>query len=147
MVCNLAVFNMKGGVGKSTTAYNLAAGLVKFHQQKVLIVDIDPQGNASAALGIPIWELETQLKDVLQRQIAIKDIVVSTASGVDVVPSNILLVEEEIPIAGLPGRELLLRKALVSIQETYNFIIIDCPPNVGVFAVKGSVHETEKIVR
>ncbi|WP_199309495.1 MULTISPECIES: ParA family protein [unclassified Synechocystis] len=145
MVCNLAVFNMKGGVGKSTTAYNLAAGLVKFHQQKVLIVDIDPQGNASAALGISIWELEAQLKDVLQRQIAIKEIIVSTASGVDVVPSNILLAEQEIPIAGLPGRELLLRKALGSIQKAYDFIIIDCPPNVGVFAVN-ALMAAQKVV-
>jgi chromosome partitioning protein len=58
----LAVFNMKGGVGKSTTAYNLAAGLVQSHEQRVLLVDIDPQGNSSAALGIPIWELKKQLK-------------------------------------------------------------------------------------
>lgn len=131
----LAIFNMKGGVGKSTTAYNLAAGLVKQQQQRVLLVDIDPQGNSAASLGIKIWQLETQLKDVLQRQVSMTDAIASTDSGVDVVPSNILLAEEEIPISGLPGRELLLRKAIASVESDYDYILIDCPPNVGVFAV------------
>lgn len=131
----IAIFNMKGGVGKSTTAYNLAAGLVKFDGARVLLIDIDPQGNSSVALGIPIWNLEVQLKDVLQRRVEIDQTILSTPSGVDVVPSNIALAEEEIPISGLPGREGLLRRALVPIIDKYDFIIIDCPPNVGVFAV------------
>ncbi len=132
-----AVFNMKGGVGKSTTAYNLAVGLVRFKQARVLLVDIDPQGNSSAALGIPIWQLEVQLLDVLQRRFSIEKAVITTSHGVDVVPSNITLAEEEIPISGLPGREVLLRKALAPIADNYDFILIDCPPNVGVFAVNG----------
>ncbi len=131
----IAIFNMKGGVGKSTTAYNLAAGLVKFDGARVLLIDIDPQGNSSVALGIPIWNLEVQLKDVLQRRVEIDQTIISTPSGVDVVPSNIALAEEEIPISGLPGREGLLRRSIVPIIDKYDFIIIDCPPNVGVFAV------------
>ncbi len=146
MARKLAVFNMKGGVGKSTTTYNLAAGLVKFHQQRVLLIDIDPQGNSAAALGIPIWQLKTQLKDVLQRQITLKAAIMSTPSGVDVVPSNILLAEEEIPISGLPGRELLLRKAIASIEDQYDFILIDCPPNVGVFAVNALMSAEQVII-
>jgi chromosome partitioning protein len=130
-----AVFNMKGGVGKSTTAYNLAAGLVKFKEARVMLIDIDPQGNSSAALGIPIWQLEGQLKDVLQRRVNIEQVALATSSGVDVVPSNITLAEEEIPISGLPGREVLLRKAIAPVVKNYDFILIDCPPNVGVFAV------------
>lgn len=126
---------MKGGVGKSTTAYNLAVGLVRFKQQRVLLVDIDPQGNSSAALGIPIWQIQTQLKDVLQHKTPLAQVVVTTKAGVDAVPSNILLAEEEIPISGLPGRELLLRKGLVGVQEQYDWVLIDCPPNVGVFAI------------
>ncbi|MBD1835273.1 ParA family protein [Cyanobacteria bacterium FACHB-472] len=131
----VAVFNMKGGVGKSTTAYNLAAGLVSFKKQRVLLIDIDPQGNSSAALGVPIWQLEEQLKDVLQLKCPLGKVIVSTPSGVNVVPSNILLAEEEIPISGRPGRELLLKKALAPVVNQYDFILIDCPPNVGVFAV------------
>ena len=146
MARKLAVFNMKGGVGKSTTTYNLAAGLVKFHQQRVLLIDIDPQGNSAAALGIPIWQLKTQLKDVLQRQITLKAAIMSTPSGVDVVPSNILLAEEEIPISGLPGRELLLRKAIASVEDQYDFILIDCPPNVGVFAVNALMSAEQVII-
>lgn len=135
MACRLAIFNMKGGVAKSTTAYNLAVGLVRFHSQRVLLVDIDPQGNASASLGVPIWELEIQLKDALTRRISISEAIIKTESGVDVVPSNLLLAQEEIPISGLPGREVLLRKAIAPVDEKYDWILIDCPPNVGVFAV------------
>lgn len=135
MTRQLAVFNMKGGVGKSTTAYNLAVGLTKFRSAKVLLVDIDPQGNSAVSLGIPIWELQAQLKDLLQKKAALDDVLLETASGVDILPSNILLAEEEIPISGLPGRELLLRKALASVVDRYDVVLIDCPPNIGVFSV------------
>ncbi|MGB3207620.1 MAG: ParA family protein [Crinalium sp.] len=135
MTRKLAIFNMKGGVGKSTTTYNLAAGLVKFKQQRVMLVDIDPQGHSGAALGIPVWQLEKQLKDVLLRQAVLEQVVVTTAAGVDVLPSNILLAEEEIPISGRPGRELLLKKALVPVIDKYDWVLVDCPPNVGVFSI------------
>ena len=145
MTRTVAIFNMKGGVGKSTTAYNLSAGLVKHYQHRVLLIDIDPQGNAAASLGIKIWELDKQLKDVLQRQVDLADIIVTTASEVDVAPSNILLAEEEIPISGLPGRELLLRKSLANHKDRYDYIIIDCPPNIGVFAIN-ALMASQKIV-
>ena len=146
MTRTAAIFNMKGGVGKSTTAYNLSAGLVKHHQQRVLLIDIDPQGNAAASLGIKIWELSKQLKEVLQRQEDLSDIILSTESGVDVAPSNILLAEEEIPISGLPGRELLLRKALANHKDRYDYIIIDCPPNIGVFAINALMASQQIVI-
>lgn len=142
----VSIFNMKGGVGKSTTAYNLGVGLVRFHKKRVLLIDIDPQGNSSAALGVEIWKLDQQLKDVLQRQVSLKEIIVSTASGVDVAPSNILLAEEEIPISGLPGRELLLRKALSPLLSSYDFILIDCPPNIGVFSINALMASDSVII-
>lgn len=142
----LAIFNMKGGVGKSTTAYNLAVGLAQFRDQKVLLVDIDPQGNSSVSLGVEIWNLEKQLKDALQHSVRIQDIVVSGSHGVDVVPSNILLAEDEIPISGQPGRELLLRKALAPLSDQYDTVIIDCPPNIGVFSVNALMASDAVIV-
>jgi chromosome partitioning protein len=142
----VSIFNMKGGVGKSTTAYNLSVGLARFHKKRVLLIDIDPQGNSSAALGVEIWKLDHQLKDVLQRQVSLKEIIVSTASGVDVAPSNILLAEEEIPISGLPGRELLLRKALSPLLSSYDFILIDCPPNIGVFSINALMASDSVII-
>lgn len=135
MARKIAIFNMKGGVGKSTTAYNLAAGLVQSHSQRVLLIDTDPQGHSGAALGLPIWDLKAQLKDVFQGQVPIGQTIISTSCGVDVVPSNIQLAEEEIPISGRPGRERLLRKAIQTVSDQYDFILIDCPPNIGVFSV------------
>lgn len=146
MTKQIAIFNMKGGVGKTTTAYNLAVGLVRFHSARVLLVDIDPQGNSSVALGIPVWELQEQLKDVLQKRCSIEDVLVKTEHGIDVVPSNILLAEEEIPISGLPGRELLLRKAINQISDNYDFILIDCPPNIGVFSINALMASSGVIV-
>lgn len=141
-----AVFNMKGGVAKSTTTYNLAVGLHKFHGQRVLVIDIDPQGNCGAALGIPIWEIKVQIKEVLQGVTSADEAIASTSSGVDILPSNILLADEEIPLSGRHGRELLLRKAIAPIASRYDFILIDCPPNVGVFAINALMASDAVIV-
>jgi chromosome partitioning protein len=141
MAQKLALFNMKGGVGKSASATNLAAGLVKFKKKRVLLVDIDPQGTSSASLGLEIWNLETQLKDILKSQTLdeLQDLleaaIVSTDSGVDILPSNILLAVEEIAISSLPGRENLLKRALAPVEDQYDFVLIDCPPNIGVFSI------------
>ena len=137
----LAIFNMKGGVGKSATATNLAVGLVRFKKKKVLLVDIDPQGTAGASLGLQIWNLETQLKDILRNQSPdelanlLSIAVTPTDTGVDILPSNILLAVDEIAISSLPGRENLLKKSLAPIEQWYDFIVIDCPPNIGVFSI------------
>ncbi|KOP26700.1 chromosome partitioning protein ParA [Hapalosiphon sp. MRB220] len=142
MAYKIAIFNMKGGVGKSATATNLADGISRFHHKKVLLVDIDPQGTSSASLGIEIWKLETQLKDVLQsdspseRKQRLKQATIKRDSHqVDVLPSNILLAVEELQISGLPGRENLLKRTLSEIDSEYDFILIDCPPNIGVFSI------------
>lgn len=135
MTTILSIFNMKGGVGKSTTTYNLAVGLARFHKKRVLLIDIDPQGNSSASLGIEIWELDKQLKDVLRRDAYLSDVAIAIEKNLDVVPSNILMAEEEIPISGLPGRELLLRKAIAQVTDQYDYVLIDCPPNIGVFSI------------
>lgn len=142
MAYKIAIFNMKGGVGKSATATNLADGLSRFKRKKVLLVDIDPQGTSSASLGIEIWNLKTQLKDVLQsdtpseRKKLLEQAIIPTCHNrVDVLPSNILLAVEELQISGLPGRENLLKRSLSDIDAEYDFILIDCPPNIGVFSI------------
>lgn len=146
MCRTISIFNMKGGVGKTTTAYNLAAGLADFFNKKVLLVDIDPQGNSSASFGIKIWDLELHIKDVLLRKASIQDTVITIRDNIDVVPANISLAEDEIPISGLPGRELLLRKAIAKVQDRYDFILIDCPPNIGVFSMNALMASDEVLI-
>ena len=135
MLEKIAIFNQKGGVAKSTTAVNLAAGLVKFYNKRVLIVDTDPQGHAGAGLGIPVWELQAQIMHVFTGQIQASDAIVSTTHNVDILPSNVLLTDIEIPISGRAGRERILRKALAPVENNYDVIIFDCPPNAGLFSV------------
>ncbi|MBD3886220.1 ParA family protein [Phormidium tenue FACHB-886] len=141
MAKKLAIFNMKGGVGKSATAINLAVGLVKFKKKRVLLVDIDPQGTSGASLGLEVWNLGTQLKDILRNQEPdklnelLKAAILSTTSDVDILPSNILLAVEEIAISSLPGRENLLKRSLMPLEKQYDYILIDCPPNIGVFSI------------
>lgn len=142
----IAIFNAKGGVGKTTTAYNLACGLVKFHGLKTLLVDCDPQGHSSVALGLNSEAAEHTLKDVLLHRLSIDRATYATKCGVHIVPANILLAEEEIPITGLPGRELLLRKALLPIAASYDICIIDCPPNLGIFSINSLMAATVVIV-
>lgn len=130
----ISIFSQKGGVGKTTTTVNLASALEK-DGYKVLVVDIDPQGNASASLGISTWELDKQVKDILLNKADINDCLITVSDGLKIIPSNILLADQEIPISGQPGRELLLRKALRKLKDKFDFILIDCPPSVGVFSV------------
>jgi chromosome partitioning protein len=142
----IAIFNAKGGVGKTSTAYNLAVALVRFHSKRVLLIDIDPQGHAGAALGVDIMNVEHRIDEVLLEQIGIKDTIVETSSGVDIIPSNILLAEAEIPLSGMPGREVLLRRAIKTISSQYDFILIDCPPNVGMLSVNALMAAQKLII-
>ncbi|MBD1919465.1 ParA family protein [Leptolyngbya sp. FACHB-60] len=142
----IAVFNAKGGVGKTSTSYNLAVGLHRFHDLRVLLVDIDPQGHAGVALGVNIADLQHRIDEVLQEKASIKDTIVKTEAGVDVVPSNILLAEAEIPISGLHGREVLLRRAVSSIINEYDVILTDCPPNVGILSVNALMAAKQVLV-
>ena len=142
----IAVFNAKGGVGKTSTAYNLAVGLSRCHHQRVLVVDIDPQGHAGVALGVNIVNLKYRIDDVLQEKVSIVNAIVETEVGVDVLPSNIILAEAEIPISGMHGREVLLRRAIASIINDYDIILIDCPPNVGILSVNALMSSRQVLV-
>lgn len=131
----IAVFNQKGGVGKTTTNINLAAAL-SIENYKVLVIDIDPQGNTSSGFGIDKNNLEKSVYDGLIYGESLKEIILTTAiSNLHVLPANQDLAGAEVEMAELPKRELRLKKAVKDIGEFYDFIFIDCPPSLGLLTI------------
>ncbi len=123
----IAVANQKGGVGKTTTAVNLAAALART-PQRVLLVDLDAQGNATMGSGVDKRELERSTCDVLLRETDIRAAIVKTPEGFDLLPGNNDLTAAEIRLMDAAQRELRLKQPLDSVRGDYDFIIIDCPP-------------------
>lgn len=133
----ITIFNQKGGVGKTTTVINLASALGKLNK-KTLIVDVDPQGNATSGLGIDKNSLELSVYDALINHTDLNQIVRKTsAENVDIIPSNVDLAGAEIELISMENRELSLKKSLISIKEKYDFILIDCPPSLGLLSING----------
>jgi chromosome partitioning protein len=141
-----AIANQKGGVGKTTTAVNLGAGLAELGH-RVLIVDLDPQGNATTGLGIQGRDVEHSMYDVLMRDVPIEDCIEPTSvEHLFVVPATIDLAGAEIELVPVMSRELRLRRALQPVVADFEYVLIDCPPSLGLLTVNGLAAATEVLV-
>jgi chromosome partitioning protein len=131
----IAIANQKGGVGKTTTAVNLAASLGVL-EKKVLLIDADPQANASSGLGIDVDEVEQGTYQLLEHSATAQELIIPTESpNLDIIPAHIDLVAIEIELVDVSEREYMMRKALLPIKDLYDYIIIDCAPSLGLLTL------------
>lgn len=131
----ISITNQKGGVGKTTTAINLAAWLAN-KGKKVLAIDADQQGNTTSGIGLDKNSIENTIYDVMLEECSLSDVKLQTCvKGLEVVPANINLTGAEIELIGKDGREYILKKEIDNIKEQYDFIIIDCPPSLNIITV------------
>lgn len=142
----VAIANQKGGVGKSTTAINLGAGLA-FQGERVLLVDLDPQGNTTSGLGVDRSMIEYSTYDLLVEDVAIDEVIEpSSVRGLFLVPATIELAGAEIELVSMFSREARLGNALKPIAEDYDFVLVDCPPSLGLLTVNGLAAADEVLI-
>lgn len=142
----LAITNQKGGVGKTTTAINLGASLADL-DYRVLVVDLDPQGNASTGLGINVRDLQSSMYDVMLHDTPIDDCIEATSvKNLFVAPASLDLAGAEIELVPAFSRELRLKRALEEVRNDFDYVLIDCPPSLGLLTVNSLAAATEVLV-
>lgn len=131
----IVIANQKGGVGKTTTAINLSASLAEA-EKKVLVIDIDPQGNTTSGFGIEKDEQENTIYELLLGECEIEEcMIVTEFDDLTIIPSNVNLAAAEIELVGIEEKEYILKKALDKVRDKYDFIIIDCPPSLSMLTI------------
>jgi chromosome partitioning protein len=143
----IAIANQKGGVGKTTSIINIGSGLVKYGKKRVLIVDLDPQGNATTGSGIEKNSLEVSIYDVMLKHSEIHDAILkSETCGYDILPANRNLAGAEIELVNTPNREYQLKEVLSKVSSSYDVILIDCPPSLNLLTLNGLAAANKLIV-
>lgn len=131
----LAICNQKGGVGKTTTSINLAASLAHL-KNKVLLIDTDPQANATSGVGVDKATISQSIYNILVDEVDINDVIVKTAyENLDIVPSSIALAGAEVELVSAISREQRMKNAISEIKEDYDYVVIDCPPSLGLITL------------
>ena len=140
----IAFMNQKGGVGKTTSAVNVGAAL-SIKKKQVLLVDLDPQANLTYSLDIESHSLDKSIYEVLKGDVSINEILL-TKNNYDVIPSSINLSGAEMELSGIAGRELLLKEALRGLRKSYDYILLDCPPSLGLLTLNGLTTANEVFI-
>ncbi len=142
----IAITNQKGGVGKSTTAINMSASMANMGK-KVILIDVDPQANATSGLGISKYEVNTSIYDAIIEKVDINELIKETKiEGLFIIPSNIHLAGAEVEMTNMMMREQKLRRIIEPVREKYDFIIIDCPPALGILTLNALVAADEILI-
>ena len=141
----ISITNQKGGVGKTTTSINLAASLAH-RGKRILLLDMDPQGNASVGCGVDMSEVSNTIYDLLLLETTAKEAIVKTECGVDVLTANGDLAGAQVELVSEIGRELRLKQALEPVQNDYDYIFIDCPPALNVLTINALVASNSVII-